>query len=460
MEARRARGKSGARARHSVRSAAAERRTPLLLLVLLAGAVVFGGASAPASWGGIAVQLLSCAILAAALLRAPTGAPAPPPGWGWVGWGVLALVLAQLMPLPPTLWAALPGRALASDSFALAGLPLPVLPLSLAPSATVSAALTGLPVLALAGVLVRPGALDVARVSALVVALALVSWAIGVLQVVGGQDSALYFHAITNRGSAVGFFANANHLALLLAICVPLVAALVGTAHEQSLRRRYAPLFVIGYAGLAALGITLTGSVAGIILLAPAVAASLFIAPGGGKARAGTLFGSLAAAGLAAMFSIGVLGTSFEDGQGSRPEIWRTTSAGIAEFWPVGGGLGSFPSVYPAFENADAVGAKFINHAHNDYLEVLFEAGLPGALLIAAVVGWWGLQSHRAWRRKPVENAAWRRAGSVVVGLALAHSLVDYPLRTPAILLIVLVFAAVLSPGSSSIAPQSSAGSH
>jgi O-antigen ligase len=366
------------------------------------------------------------------------------PGWSFLCWGALALVLAQLVPLPPMLWTGLPGRALVSDSLALAGVPLQSLPLSLAPGATVAAAFAGLPVLALIAVLARPGALDAARVSVLVVALALVSWALGVLQVVGGADSALYFHAITTRGKAVGFFANSNHLALLLVIGVPLVAALARSAREGSPLRRYASLFVIGYAGIAALGITLTGSVAGIVLLAPAVAASLFIAPGGAKARAGTLLGALVVVGLAAAFSIGVLGTSFEDGQGSRPEIWRTTRAGIAEFWPAGSGVGTFPSVYPVFENPDAVGAKFINHAHNDYLEVLFEAGLPGALLIAAALGWWGLQSYRAWHGDSAENVAWRRAASVVVALALAHSAADYPLRTPAVLLIVLFYAAVL----------------
>ncbi|TCJ39563.1 O-antigen ligase [Parafrankia sp. BMG5.11] len=419
----------------------------LPVLALFAGAMVLGGASNPTSWGGITLQLLSLAVLLVTVMRRPrsVGEVGLPLAWAWLGSGVLALILMQLLPLPASLWSTLPGRAIAVESLKLADLPLPIMPLSLVPASTIAAALAGLPVAVLAILLTRTSAFPTSKIAKMLVGFALLSWAVGVLQVVGGQDSVLYFHAKTARGLAVGFFANPNHLATLLVMAVPLVAALVVTEGEKrGLARKSMFAIVIAYGALAALGVPLTASVAGIILLGVAVLASLVIIPASGGARSGAMALAVLLAAVAVAFSIGVLGTSFEDAQGSRPDIWRTTLRGIGQFWPAGSGLGTFTAVYRTFEDPDALGTKFINHAHNDYLEVLFEAGLAGAVLMVAVVGWWAARSVQVWRGG-TEPSIWHRAASIVVGVGLLHSLVDYPLRTPAVLMIACFFAAVLA---------------
>jgi len=50
-----------------------------------------------------------------------------------------------------------------------------------------------------------------------------------------------------------------------------------------------------------------------------------------------------------------------------------------------GTGLGTLPIIFPAYESL--YDAKFVNHAHNDYLEMLADTGLVGALCCASFLG-------------------------------------------------------------------------
>ena len=69
-----------------------------------------------------------------------------------------------------------------------------------------------------------------------------------------------------------------------------------------------------------------------------------------------------------------------------------------------------------------------VNHAHNDYLEVLLELGVPGGLLILTFLAWWGRRAVQIWRSGSTTPFAW--AAMVATATLLAHSIVDYPLRT------------------------------
>ena len=61
-------------------------------------------------------------------------------------------------------------------------------------------------------------------------------------------------------------------------------------------------------------------------------------------------------------------------------------------------------------------------------------------VLLAALVSWWVARSLRAW----TGGDEWAKAASIVTGVVLAHSLVDYPLRTPALLLCFLFHCVLL----------------
>ena len=124
----------------------------------------------------------------------------------------------------------------------------------------------------------------------------------------------------------------------------------------------------------------------------------------------------------------------------TRDVMLRTTARAIADFMPLGSGLGSFPKVYDLYEDPRQVTDTYVVHAHNDYAELALETGIPGILLLLAFLAWWAGQAWQVWRS--AESAPFARAASIATAAILAHSLVDFPLRTAAI---ASVFAACLA---------------
>jgi hypothetical protein len=95
----------------------------------------------------------------------------------------------------------------------------------------------------------------------------------------------------------------------------------------------------------------------------------------------------------------------------------------------------------------DIIIGSYANHAHNDFLELWLEAGIAGSILIGAFAIWFVLRSAKVWRRSYREGVeidrSLTRAATLIITLLLAHSLVDYPLRTGAMMAI-LAFACAL----------------
>ncbi|QIK95847.1 O-antigen ligase family protein [Sphingomonas sp. HDW15A] len=115
----------------------------------------------------------------------------------------------------------------------------------------------------------------------------------------------------------------------------------------------------------------------------------------------------------------------------TRQEMWANTWHLAGQFLPLGSGLGSFPMVYPLSEDLGRVDWTFVNHAHNDYLELLLELGIPGAVLLVAFLIWWTWQTVQIWISREVSLLA--RAATIASGALLLHSVVDFPLRTAAL---------------------------
>ena len=224
-----------------------------------------------------------------------------------------------------------------------------------------------------------------------------------------------------------GLFANQNHLSSLVFMMIPLLA------FTLLIRHRYIALFVF-LAALIVAFLLAVGSRAGMAFVTILSLVSLIWFTRVKRTR-GTAAGALAVGLLglvAAAASFGV--ESSLDGE-LRPVIFATTWSAIKDFWLTGSGLGTFPLIYPAYEQTSDLINNYINHAHNDYLEFILETGLAGALLISAVL------ITCAWQmtRSPLAEAAFLS----ICGIAL-HSLVDYPLRTMAITVSVAYLAAIL----------------
>lgn len=140
----------------------------------------------------------------------------------------------------------------------------------------------------------------------------------------------------------------------------------------------------------------------------------------------------------------------------ARVTFAHNTWAAIKAFLPFGSGVGTFPVVYPSFEQPTDLATFYVNRAHNDVLETLLEAGLASALLMAWFALWLLSALFMAWRGSatslahldhthPMDDRLRRAAATALLLLAL-HSIVDYPLRTGAIMVVAAFCCALLAP--------------
>lgn len=132
----------------------------------------------------------------------------------------------------------------------------------------------------------------------------------------------------------------------------------------------------------------------------------------------------------------------------------RTTWRVFLDHPLVGSGLGTLVVVYP--QHATYYDRKIVDHTHNDYVELLAETGLAGALCGLAFVY---LLFREAGRDVSAEQSLFslgiRSAALAACAGMLVHSLVDFNLHIPANGLIFLLQVSLLI---SPILPKTSPG--
>ena len=417
---------------------------------LIAALVFGGGASQRLAAEGLP-ELLALPLLFMALPRALPGLLRAPLALS-VLIGLVAIPLLQLIPVPAGLWTALPGRGVIVDIFHAAGLDLDWRSTTIVVGATWRSLFSLLPALA---VFAAMSTFDVDQrrlLMLLMAAMGVVSAMLAIFQILGGEAGGFYFYSETSDGNGVGFFANSNHFGALEFCLLPMSVAALADVRVRA--RGGASIVWIAVVPALLLGLALSGSRTAMILgLMSAVATAILVVPREiarpglrrtlmiGGAAAVVLVPLLLAAGF-----LGILGR-FGAKAVSEDERWNlasTTWASIPDYFPFGSGLGTFPSVFPLRRDDPAhFLAPFANHAHNDYLEVVLEAGLPAVALAACFFAWLVGASRRAFSREP--SGPWRqaRAGLIAIWLLSLHSLWDYPLRTVAMSSI-FAFAAAL----------------
>jgi O-antigen ligase len=374
---------------------------------------------------------------------------------------IALLIGVQLIPLPPGWWAALPGHARFADNLASAGITPGWRPASLTPDLTLNSLLAVLPPLA---VVLASAMINRSYHARLLVPLLLIgiviSALLGLLQVSGGYP---YFYTITNADSAVGFFANRNHLALFIAIALPLVACWAAMPHADAAYRRMRFWIFLCVAAAVFPLLLITGSRAGLII---AVVGLLTMAgfkdPSAGThsprayRRGWRIWAIPVAVGLGAVLSVVFMsrGLALErllggESSGARLENLPRYFHMVRDFFPLGSGLGSFDPIYRSYEPISSITPEYLNQAHNDIVQIVIEAGAPALLLLVAFLGWFALRSWRLWsRRIESTDTLLGRAGSVIVLLILLSSFVDYPLRTPVIEAVMALACYWMTPGS------------
>ncbi|MGB5084696.1 MAG: O-antigen ligase family protein [Methylocystis silviterrae] len=132
-----------------------------------------------------------------------------------------------------------------------------------------------------------------------------------------------------------------------------------------------------------------------------------------------------------------------------RIAIARNTIEAAITIMPFGAGLGTFVPVYAMFDKPrDLMAGAYANRAHNDFLELWLETGVVGPILLGVFAFWLIRRSVEVWRRAQSGglgiDQSLIRAATLIITLLLAHSLVDYPLRTGAMMAVFAVACALL----------------
>jgi O-antigen ligase len=382
--------------------------------------------------------------------------------FGMMG-ALFALVIIHLIPMPPQLWTALPGRSLLAAVDREAALGSVWRPISMVPSATWNAfysLFTPLAVLMLGVQLTRT---DSFRLLSVILTFGFVSGLWGLLQTIGSQDSALYLYRGASDGTAVGLFANRNHQAFFLATLFPMLAVYASSAQTADEAKR--KLIVAAALGVFLVPLMLvTGSRAGLVvgIIALVLAAFLYKAPTVvvQRRRIGRTFNPWIPFVALVVLCLGIVTvlmaraealsrlTAPDQVEELRFRVWGPIMHMGWKYFPVGSGVGSFVEVYQIDEPYALLGPTYLNHAHNDWVEIFLTAGLPGLILLAVALYAFGRGSFVIFRRPDIDprSAAVAKLGTVVIALLAIGSLGDYPLRTPW-LMSVFVIAAMWASG-------------
>jgi O-antigen ligase len=364
------------------------------------------------------------------------------------------LTAVHVLPLPPGLWQSLPGRRELAEIDSMLALDDIWRPLTLAPMNgwhALSSLLAPLAVLLLGIQLSRD---DLYRLLPVLIVLGAISGLFGLLQAIGSAESSLYFYRITNNGAAVGLFANRNHAAVLLACLFPILsvfaATSTGTADEQRRRQLVAAALAIFLVPL----ILVTGSRSGLILAVAALASAaiLYRSPTAGRhVRRGDARKMIGA--LPLLAGVAVICLSFvtfffsraeaierlfaeASGEDNRSDFWVVSIDLFWKYFPWGSGAGSFVEAFQIAEPIKLLDSTYLNHAHNDWLEIAVTFGVPGLLLLAIALIFYVRRTFVLWRRRDGKRRSvmFARMAGIAMVIIAAASFADYPLRTPTVM--------------------------
>jgi O-antigen ligase len=301
----------------------------------------------------------------------------------------------------------------------------------------------------------------------LIMFLALLSALVGLLQIIGDPQGPLYLYNTTNFGSAVGLFANRNHQAVLLAMLLPIVAVFSATSDPVTFGHRYGKFLLLAAIIIIFPLILVTGSRAGLIIAVIGLAFALLVPFGESEARtrsqsskAGVIrkaflpLAVLTIGGLIALSIFSNRATALfrlvapSEADSGRLAFWQPVLNMSLDYLPTGTGPGSFTHAYAIIEPYSQLDQTYLNHAHNDWLELFASFGIAGTLV--AIVA--AAAFARCAFRLLVKTSGSRRTrifgllGITMIVMVTLSSIGDYPARTP-IFQALLVIAAVWANG-------------
>ena len=265
------------------------------------------------------------------------------------------------------------------------------------------------------------------------------------------KPGSIYGLRETPQAIPFGPFINQHHFAALMEMTGGLA---LGLLFGGAFKRNRTPFLVLAIVimGMAVVftgsrgGLLSFGGVIGFVLVASLIASRPEIPGEGEPGRVSSRLGMAAAGTALVLMIIGLVvflgggeslirGTGLSSGVGDftsgRSQFWQIAIRIFADHPFTGAGLDAFGAAFTRYDTAS--GLFRVEQAHNDYLQIMADAGIPGILCVLAFLyllfskGIKLISRSRSYLRRSVAIGA--LAGCF--GIAI-HSFFDFPLRTPA----------------------------
>lgn len=130
-----------------------------------------------------------------------------------------------------------------------------------------------------------------------------------------------------------------------------------------------------------------------------------------------------------------------------RRDIWRVTGQIIRDHPIIGVGLGAYPLVYTRYDPSS--GTVRVEQAHNDYLQIVADAGVIGGVLALTFLGLLfarGIVTAQTRDRRKRALVAGALTGCFAIAV---HSFVDFNLQVTSNAQLFLALAALATVGRS-----------
>jgi O-antigen ligase len=377
---------------------------------------------------------------------------------------LFVLVGLHLVPLPFSIWASLPGRGIIVEIGQAAQLGEVWRPLTMVPIATWNAFYSLFVPLAALLLAVQLDREEQHQLLPVLILLGGASGLLGILQVIGAQEGPFYLYRVTNYSSAVGLFSNRNHQALFLACLIPMLATYASSGIKTPEQARFRGGIAIAGSIVLVPLLLVAGSRTGLALgvLGLLVVPLLYRRPAAVDPAARRparwpmitlMLGGVAIIALALVTVLfgrdeaisRVIAPSGPDE--ARFQVWGPIMDMAWQYFPFGSGIGTFVEAYKIGETDALLSSTYLNHAHNDWIEVYMTGGAIGLLLLAAATVAWAVRSFRIWSggRLTARQMSFGRLSSVLILMLGLASIGDYPLRVPSLACLAVILAVWLA---------------
>jgi O-antigen ligase len=250
----------------------------------------------------------------------------------------------------------------------------------------------------------------------------------GIIQRAAWNEKIYWFRELTQGGHPFGPFVNRNHFAGFVGMIIPLSLGIAFRSRQTEKKLMFGFFSVV-----MAIGIFFSLSRGGTISFFAGLMVFSFVSLTKGMSKKKLVPVFLFVLVLAVyLLSLGIspiierfarTDVSGED----RFAVWQGTLSAFRDFPLFGSGLGTFQYVFRAYQ-PDGV-TRYYDHAHNDYLELLLEAGVVG-VLIAAVFFFFLFRiiMKAGWKGRDIYLGAGFFASITTIAF---HSIIDFNLHIP-----------------------------